>query len=414
MTADIAEFDLWYRAANEHAGDIHVPVARLRALHGLVLRHMGEKWLAQQRAMRENKNLGIGAMHPLYIALRSSAPRNLADVAELATYLEAFAPDPKMPEVLDDLRSEKFDFSLFELAMAYRWKWAGAEVSLQPPLESGRIADFAAIVDGQRFVVEASAFPSNDFKTDAMQYVHVIRSVLNKDRPATSLAVELLLDDDATGDVEGTIRRAVHASVNRFDGSGDVIAQIPSGSVRVRALGAQDEGGAGDWNVVAHGHLKERPVDGTLYNAHLEKTIGRSHSIYVRAPRRTGDAYQVLLKKFETERRQLSNVKDPRVILLDASGIKRDVLTMDIARLQDTIGSRLMQLDSISALWIMSRGPLDVAHFGYRAITVSNPFARIPLPKAFVAKVSEHEWRYHLISGQKITWQTPPPRIDRS
>jgi hypothetical protein len=414
MTTDSMEYDLWYRAAIEHAAEIHVPAERLRALHELVLGHMGDAWLAQQRARRDNKRLSIGAMHPLYISLRSSAPRNLADVAELGTYLHAFRLDPKLQDVLADLRCEKFDLSLFELAMAYRWKWAGAEVSLQPPLESGRIADFAAIVDGQRFVVEASAFPSNDLKTDAMHYVHVIKSVLNKDRPAAALAVELTLDDEGTGDVEGTIRRAIHASVNRFNASGEVVAQIPNGNVRVRALGPQDEGGAGDWNVVAHGHLKERPADGTLYNAHLGKTVGRSHSIYVRMPPRTGDVYHALLKKFETERRQLSNVKDPRVVLLDASGVKKDVLSMDLARLQETIGDRLTQLDSVSALWIVSRGPLDVAHFGYRAITMGNPSARVALPKPFVAKASEHEWRYHLISGQEITWQTPRPPIDLS
>lgn len=142
--------------------------------------------------------------------------------------------------------------------------------------------------------------------------------------------------------------------------------------------------------------------------------MGRTHSIYVRTPPKPGDLYDALLKKFENERRQLSASEVRRVILLDVTGVKRDVLAMDFERVNDTIGQRLLGLEKVSALWLMSRGWFEEGRVGYRAVAMSNPRARVPLPSGFVETVNDHEWRYDLASGKKIDWDVPAPWIDDS
>ena len=64
--------------------------------------------------------------------------------------------------ILNDLRADKYEATLLELALAHRWRKAGAMVSLQPPVPNG-VADFAADIQDVRFVVEVSTFPSDDF-----------------------------------------------------------------------------------------------------------------------------------------------------------------------------------------------------------------------------------------------------------
>jgi hypothetical protein len=43
------------------------------------------------------------------------------------------------------MRPDKYESTLLELALAHRWKKAGAAVTLQPPVPGG-VSDFAAVI----------------------------------------------------------------------------------------------------------------------------------------------------------------------------------------------------------------------------------------------------------------------------
>jgi hypothetical protein len=79
-----------------------------------------------------------------YNGLTASTDTALVEICELAEYLVAFKDDPALPEVIKDLRPDKYASTRFALATAYRWKQAGAVVELQPQTERG-VADFAGV-----------------------------------------------------------------------------------------------------------------------------------------------------------------------------------------------------------------------------------------------------------------------------
>jgi hypothetical protein len=110
-------------------------------------------------------------------------------------------------------------------------------------------------------------------------------------------------------------------------------------------------------------------------------------------PSRRGDGYEKVREKVVGEYRQLRDVSDPRVILLDITGLTYDVLRADMARISDGVGQELLQRPKASALWLMTRGITDDGRFPYRAFVMDNPNSIASVPEWFTKRVAETEYR---------------------
>ena|SRR5271165_3500292 len=123
----------------------------------------------------------------------------------------------------------------------------------------------------------------------------------------------------------------------------------------------------------------------------------------VKVPRDERDKYRALQRKFEHECRQLANVSQPRVILLDATGLTPDILSGTAqARLNETIGQSLLSRPKVAMLWIATRGWTDRQRFQYHAVTMNNPSSEKPVPEAFMDHATDEEWRRDFLTGQLI------------
>src|SRR3954452_22798687 len=144
------------------ARHVHIGLAleKLFASRDVVRGAMGGEWWAAEHK-RHDRRADVTQIHPLFRQLTSPNDLALVEVVELAQYLTAFSADPSLPNVIKDLRGPKFWAAFYELAMAYRWRDAGAQVTLAPATAKGA-ADFSAEIDVQNFVVEVSTF-EDDF-----------------------------------------------------------------------------------------------------------------------------------------------------------------------------------------------------------------------------------------------------------
>jgi hypothetical protein len=138
----------WESGAAARHAHIGIRLEKLFAARDLVRGAMGAPWFEEQE--RRHDRVGIAHEHALYRQLTAPNDLALVEVTELAHYLIAFAKDPALPDVIKDLRSEKFWAVFYELAMAYRWQDAGATVTLAPATAKG-VADFKAVIGGQEF-----------------------------------------------------------------------------------------------------------------------------------------------------------------------------------------------------------------------------------------------------------------------
>jgi len=238
------------------------------------------------------------------------------------------------------------------------------------------------------------------------------KTILKTIRSAASdhdhIAVELALATRPTNvDIHGPVTRATREAIRvlkRENAERHELA-LPFGTVVARTTPTdQDDDPPGRWH---HGQqllLQEPAEDGTEYDSHKNETVGRGCAIYVRLPNDARDLYDLLLGKFNHERKQLANIEN-RVIILDASGVKADALKLDMNRVNDTIGEELLRDESTSAAWIATRGFSEYLRPIYHIVTMSNPSARNPLPIQFGERMAELERREDIVTGRALDWR---------
>src|SRR5260370_41748401 len=134
-------FETWQGGGLERFEALKIDREKLLAGGDLVAGAVGAQWLHEQEIKCDRPGRTISDAHPLCRELTSASDTSLVAVCELAEYLKTFSGDPAIAGILNDLRSDKFEATFFELAMAYRWLKAGTEVRLQPPTPRGT-ADF--------------------------------------------------------------------------------------------------------------------------------------------------------------------------------------------------------------------------------------------------------------------------------
>lgn len=151
----------WESGAAMRAPHIGIPLEKLLAARDLVRGAMGTEWFEREERRLARPSANIAHAHPLFRQLTSPSDPALVDVAELAFYLTALRDDGSIGEIIKDLRGGKFWATLFELAMAYRWQDAGAQVRLAPVTAKGK-ADFYATIGNTDLIVEVSRFEDDD------------------------------------------------------------------------------------------------------------------------------------------------------------------------------------------------------------------------------------------------------------
>ena len=194
-----------------------------------------------RRARARLKCKDVRRSAPLDSALRGRTPACVLEVLQLAGYLCAFRDDRHLGRVIEALRDPgKYEPTVFELDVAWRFRAAGAHVALWPVTPRGREADFAATVSGVDHVVETSGFPSDPLRGPVgsffMAMTNACNSALEKSRVRPIPAVEL-----DVAEVSGQIRPAAHAalteSINQYrdNGGAQRLERVyPFGTVVVR------------------------------------------------------------------------------------------------------------------------------------------------------------------------------------
>ncbi len=188
---------------------------------------VGSGWLVEQQRLLSLGGRTVADAHPLYSALNATSDIAIAEVCELAHYLIEFKNDPALPSVLDDLRSAKYHAIVQELAFAYRWRDAGAMVSLRPPTRDGE-ADFLATIANLPFTVETSLFPTDIFKHPRFRLPTIIAesldSVLKKAPPVT---VKIRILKYPPGNREAQLRAWVKDAAQAFARNPHSVYQLP-------------------------------------------------------------------------------------------------------------------------------------------------------------------------------------------
>lgn len=403
------DFSSWYRAAQEKAAALHLDTDALLEAHALVVDMLGEKWCAKLEK-EAGRDRSFHELHPLYIWLRSSAEVALVEVAELAKYLAEFRDDPAIEGLLAHLRARAdIEPTVFELAMAYRWKRAGATVTLAPILPTGKTADFSAEVDNVVYTAEVSASPRRMLNLEAASFAKTaLKTIRSAGSDHDHIAIELVLTSRLPNvDLHGPVVRAVREAIRNLTHGAPQRNEIelPFGVVVARKIpDDRDDDAPGKWHHRQQLMLQDPGEDGSEYDAHKNATVGRGCAIYVRLPNNGTDLYDLLLGKFNYERKQLASIEN-RVIILDASGVKADALTLNMSRVNDTIGQALLSDDKTSAVWIATRGFSEYLRPTYRIATMSNPNAISPLSAQFGEQMSEQERHEDIITGSALDWQ---------
>lgn len=402
-------FDLWHEAASKMAGDLRLSADRLFADHAAVRGALGSPWVERETKVSERPQVRLSDIHPLYVSLGSARDADVIAVAELAIYLMEFKDDPKIGEAISNLRDgKKYRPTLFELAMAYRWKKGGADIVLEPPIPHG-LADFSAVVDGTTFIIECASFPNEAFDTDPNVLTQFLMPFASKRFAFPfSATLEVLVSEQTPGDFFGDVLRACKEALRLFGSDGtDVSVEAAFGSVRLRRTSV-DNVNTRDWDVAAALVLHEPNADGSLLDVHKNPQVGEKGWVCVSMPNRRGDGYEKAREKFIEEYRQLRDVVEPRVILLDITGLTYDVLRVNHDRINDGIGQDLLERPKVSALWLLTRGFTSDGRFQYRALAMDNRNALVPLPTRLTQAVAEMEYRLDYLTGmERVVPESP-------
>lgn len=122
----------------------------------LVVNAFGWDWIRNEweRTQNQGPHALLSKRHPLVQHLDLLERLDLYALLETGRYIIEFADDPKIDEVLQNMKGHgQFENHLFGLAMAYRFCRAGGRVRLEPLTQRGR-ADFIMAVHGTEVCAE--------------------------------------------------------------------------------------------------------------------------------------------------------------------------------------------------------------------------------------------------------------------
>lgn len=394
----------WLSYAEAQHKNLGLELDRLLGDYELVRSVLGAEWLDKQEAK------AVAQFHPLYRELNSSTNQGLVTVAELAKYLTGFTSDSALPAVLTDLRSDKYPSTLFELATAYRWRMAGAQVRLQPPTPSG-VADFEAVISDALFTVECSVSPDTIFQDPIFILPGLasdtVADVLGEEPFA--VAAKITVHKPLTGDWQGELRRLAktlcRAVIERVQKGVDAHVSEETDAWRVemeRITETTEDLHAPGWDTSSRVSMKPKAEGQPTYKL-LDETRGVERArVFVKMPRDTEDTDAFIAKKLKREARQLRHIPGPRVVLLDVTGVTQDVLNAPFEALQQKLLGVMRSTPELACVFVMSRGLSTALRFQYRALYVPNPESIYQLPESFLDRLVKLEWTWDFLTDREI------------
>lgn len=399
----------WLSYAQAQHKNLGLDLDRLLGDYELVRSALGAEWLDKQET-KEAKERPIIQFHPLYRELNSTTNQALVTVAELTKYLKRFAADPALPGVLTDLRSDKYPSTLFELAMAHRWRLAGADVRLQPPTPSG-IADFEATISGAPFIVECSVTPDTLFQEPRFVLPTLVTDAAAGvlDRELFAVAVKVTVHKPLAGDWQGELRRLVkdltRAVIDRAHKELDTRVAEEAEAWRVemeQVTDATESFPSAGWDISFREVMKPK-TEGHPTHKLIEETRGIERvRVFLKLPRDGEDRDDFIAKKLKREARQLRGIPGPRVVLLDITGVTQDILQAPHDALQQRLLKEMRSTPELACVFVMSRGFSTAFRFQYRALFVPNPESIYQLPESFLDRLAKLEWTWDFLTDREI------------
>jgi hypothetical protein len=378
-------FDIWFDAARKSAAAIGVRYETLEAAHGLVRGALGMAWIEHQAALTSKPDRGMPDVHPLYRSLTGGSGPDLLTVAELAAYLMRFRDDPGMKEIITSLKpADKFESTFFELRMAWCFICSGCTVSFYPPTPSG-VGDLRVTFEGQPFLVEVSAFEHDLLKSERMKMMSLGMRTLSLISKRVGLTAKCVIEVDVTtitdGNFQQDVRRAIADGIRSFKNAypTTVSANYPFGTISVRIPSGDERPGKDhSWDMTAALLLIPRPEYGTMHGIQYDPRQEEASTIHMNYPANSLDPYERIGRKLRDELRQLSGSTEPRLVILDVSGLQRGILKDDDASMASIVRWQSNGHTKISGLWPLTRVYCE-GRWVYRGPQFAGVDAEIPL-----------------------------------
>jgi hypothetical protein len=397
----------WMQSAHERFKALEIPLEILCDSYELVRGAVGNEWLEGQERKLAASGRKISDCHPLFRDLTSPADTAIIEICELGIYLKHFMRDPALPAVLDDLRSDKYESTFFELAMAYRWSQCGGNVSLQPPTARG-VADFAAELHGKPYVIEASIFPADVMETPRFRTASVIMDATKvaTDRDV-AVAVKVVVREYPEGDWQGRLRAGVRDSCAKLlamsDSAATVREDLGFADIEVEVIGpGTDPVPSPGWDLCTRGVTKPKPPGEPNYRVVTLPDVKEFARVFLRLPPSEDDPFRRIAEKIKKEARQLRGIGDPRVVILDVSGVAQDVLELAMEPLRESLTKLMRTTPELACVWLMSRGWSTALRFQYRGVYAPNADSIYQVPASFLKELGMFEWRRDFLAGRDL------------
>jgi len=370
----------------------------------LVRGAVGAAWLQEQE--RRHDRVGIAHEHPLYRQLTAPNDLALVEVTELATYLATFARDPALPDVIKDLRSNKFWAVFYELAMAYRWQDAGATVTLAPATAKG-VADFRALLDGLEFIVEVSKF-EDDFDGSfrfgiPMKLVGAVEKVLLDVQP---FVCKIYLHEKLTPANETSLHLTAKQTCHEFRQAaraGENTATVATDFCTVTLERLTESSETNPFRIDEFG--QQVSVREHAWNAYIDAPDDHARFFFQVQPEERSFTEE-LLAKVTKEVKQLSGTDAATVVMVDVSAFG-DFHSLPLARMQDALTGILRQHQRVASLWFFSRRWTTAFRFKYWWTHLENSYAHVLVPESFLARLIDREWRWDFLGEREYESTTP-------
>jgi hypothetical protein len=417
------KLELWEAGAHKRYQALQISLEKLLSHRDLVVGAMGTDWLETQAIRIEAPFRNLTDIHPLYTHLTSPNDPSLVTVCELGEYLTTFKNDPAIGAIISDLRSDKFESTLAELATAYRWLRSGVDVKLHPPVPSGE-ADFEAVMHEMPYVVEVSSVPAEERFIRRLRLGIIIsdtvKDVFRRERP---VAVKARIHEYPPGDLEGQFRGAVQRTCRRlrdqdFSGAAaesnqfweisaeEILPETESNPFTVdeytRVVNARNH----DWDSFAADVAYPTP-DG-LPTVDALESLPRTENarVFLKFPAETSNPYEKIRKKLKKELRQLSGVQGPRIVVLELTGLGEDVFQLAMPQLRNEILHILTSAPELASVWLVMRKWTTAFRHKYFGVYVPNPESTFQLPHSFLRSLIEFEYRSDFLGERRFAIST--------
>jgi hypothetical protein len=407
-------FDDWTSNAAKRCVALSIDLDKILTAHRIVSAAVGTSWLDDQEKRLHMGGRTVSDLHPLHSALTATTDMAIAEVCELAHYLCAFQSDVALTAIIKDLRTDKYNAIMQELAFAYRWQDGGAHVSLRPLTRDGE-ADFQATIEGLPFTVETSLFPSDVTKDLRFRLQLVISDAIDAvATPETSITLKIRLDTLPSGNIEAEVRGWTKSAIRAFQESGATEFRNEHGSISIEATTPESESNPfrvdefrhvvdkreHDWDLFFRHVKREHPEGLPLHRLSEGREVIEKARIFARFPPREVDPVKDIIKKLKKEAKQLSGVPGPRVVILDAT-LYGDVNDLQSDALYSEFLRLMRNIPELVAVFITMRQWTTALRFKYFSLFAPSPHSIYQIPAFFMERIEMRDWKWDFLGERE-------------